>query len=400
VAGLAAAPGARAQGGAEGETTWEPAVARLLTERAAAVLARDREAFLATVDPEAPEPFVENQQRLFDGLASVDLERYDLVLRAEDVRDLSSAVEDDRGADEVRLPAVEVRYRLTDVDDADALDSAWYTFVRRGEEWYVNADTDAVDLGLETNRNLWDFGPVVFTEGTHVVVMSQPGEGARAAALLEIAEEAFDRLGRTLDWPPPPRILLVLPTSTGQLEAMLQTYFDLTNFVAFATSSTDRGDEADGFAWTAPRVYAQEANLSGHSRSFQVETLHHEFVHVVAFDRAGPNVPNWLHEGHADWLALGRGRPTSVAGTDGLLPLDHEFVTGGQPGILRSYRESTSAIAFLAQEKGTAAPSRLFETVGAARVVPGTWRYHVDRALGEVYGAGLDQFEADWNGGR
>lgn len=386
--------------GGEAPTPWEEGVRALLERRAAAVESRDRDVFMATVDPEADAEFVDAQRRLFDGLVTVPFERYELVLRSEDVRDLSAGVRRDTGAAEVRLPLTEERHRVAGIDTTDAAGNLWYTYARRGDQWFVNGDSDLADLGLRTQRHLWSFGPVSLTEGDRTAVMSSPDNVERAAEVLEITEEAFDRLRETLDWEAPRKVLVVVPDSTDQLEEILQTNFDLTNFVAFATSDVDRTDEVGGWAWTSPRVYAQETNLTRHSRAFQIETLHHELVHAVAFERAGPNIPNWLHEGHADYLALGRPRAAAVSGTDGELPLDFEFVTGGRDRILRSYRESTSAVAFLAAEAGPEAPSSLFEVLGAVRIEPGTWRYHLDQKLRDVYGEGLEKFEADWNGGR
>jgi hypothetical protein len=167
--------------------------------------------------------------------------------------------------------------------------------------------------------------------------------------------------------------------------------------VAFASASVDRDDDWQS---TAPRVYVQDANLSRSRRDFQLQTFHHEFTHVAAFPLAGPFVPSWIHEGLADWMAGGQRGPTAVEGTDGLLPDDWEFTTGGGDSIVRAYDESTSAMAFLAAKKGKSAPLDLLIRVGADRVAPGTTGYRVDQALRAVYGSGLDQFQKDWNGGR
>lgn len=386
---------------AAGAAAWEAPVRDLLDARATAVLARDRGAFLATVDPLATETFRDAQRTLFDGLATVPFDSYSLDLRADEISDLHAAVLDDRDrADEVRLPLVEERLRVTGIDSTDLVNDLWYTFVRRGDRWYVNEDNDLGDLGLLTQRMLWSFGPVALTEGSQVVVMSRPDDVERAQSLLAITEEGYQRLRRTLDWPAPPKVLVTLPESTDQLEDILQTTFDLTNFVAFATADVERGADAGGWRWTAPRVYAQEANLARHARDFQVETLHHELVHAFGFERAGPFITNWIHEGTAEYEALGHPAPSSVPGSDGKLPLDHEFVTGGRDRILRAYAESTSAVAFLADKAGEDAPKRLFEALGAVRVVPGTWEYHLDQALAAIYGNGTRAFEEDWSGGR
>jgi hypothetical protein len=167
--------------------------------------------------------------------------------------------------------------------------------------------------------------------------------------------------------------------------------------VAFASAAVDRDDD---WKSTAPRVYVQDVNLSRSRRDFQLQTFHHEFTHVAAFSLAGPFVPSWVHEGVADWMAGGEREPAEVDGTDGVLPEDWEFTTGGGESIIRAYDESTSAMAFLAAEKGKTAPLDLLARVGELRVAPGTADYRVDQGLQAVYGAGLDQFQKDWNGGR
>jgi hypothetical protein len=99
-------------------------------------------------------------------------------------------------------------------------------------------------------------------------------------------------------------------------------------------------------------------------------------------------------------MAGGEKGPTAVDGSDGLLPDDWEFTTGGGETILRAYDESSSAVAFLAARKGRGAPLDLLARVGELRVAPGTSRYRVDQGLRAIYGAGLDQFQKDWNGGK
>ena len=95
----------------------------------------------------------------------------------------------------------------------------------------------------------------------------------------------------------------------------------------------------------------QDANLSHSKREFQLQTFTHEFTHVAAFPLAGPFVPSWIHEGLADWIGFGQQPPMAVAGSDGVLPDDWEFTTGGGDSIIRAYDESTSAIAFLAADE-------------------------------------------------
>jgi hypothetical protein len=386
-------PGPRA---AAAESRAE-AIQTVLDEREAAIRNGDREAFLATVDPGADEEFKARQAALFDGLRSVPLTSYELVVRPDEVPDLAVGLDERYTADDVYLPAVESRYRIEGVDAVDALDGFFYTFLLREGRWRIISDTDVEDLGLPSARNLWDFGPVARARSAHFTVLFVAADRTRAESLLRLAEEARDRLAPTFNRPLPDQILLILPHSVDQLAEMLQSTFDLSNFVAFAAASVDRDE---GWESTSPRVYAQDVNLARSLRSFQLETLHHEFVHVAAFPLAGPFVPAWVHEGVADWIANGRGRPTAVAGSDEVLPEDFEFTTGGLDAIVSAYQESTSAMAFLAQAKGQDAPLDLLAEVGEARISPGTMDYHTDAALRSLYGKGLTDFQHDWAGGK
>ncbi|HEY3239157.1 MAG TPA: hypothetical protein VGL92_06315, partial [Acidimicrobiia bacterium] len=288
-------------------------------------------------------------------------------------------------------------YRIEGVDAVDALDGFFYTFLLREGRWRIVSDTDVEDLGLPSARNLWDFGPVARARSPHFTVLFDAADRTRAESLLRLAEEARDRLATSFDRPLPDQVLLILPHSVDQLAEMLQSTFDLTNFVAFAAASVDRDE---GWESTAPRVFAQDVNLARSRRSFQLETLHHELVHVAAFPLAGPFVPAWVHEGVADWIANGRGRPAAVAASDEVLPEDFEFTTGGLDAIVSAYQESTSALAFLAQVKGQDVPLDLLVEVGEARIAPGTMDYHTDAALRSLYGKGVADFQHDWGGGK
>ena len=395
-AASAAPAGARAQ---TAPPSREEAVRQLLAQRDDALKRGDRAAFLDTVDPAATEEFKVRQGHLFDGLRSLPLASYSLELRTDEAPDLGAGLAAKYpSAEEVFVPPVEARYRLTGVDTVDAVDGYYFTFLLREGRWRIVSDRDLEDVGLPSARNLWDYGPVNHQRTEHFTILHDPADRKRAEALAPLCEQGYSRLtsaafGRAL----PAQIVVVLPHSLDQLREILQATFDLSNFVAFASASVDRDQDWQS---TAPRVYVQDTNLSRSRRDFQLQTFHHEFVHVAAFPLAGPFVPSWIHEGLADWMATGEENPEDVEGSDGVLPEDWEFTTGGSEGIIRAYDESTSAMAYLAAEKGRTAPLDLLVRVGEQRAAPGTSRYRVDQALRAVYGAGLDQFEKDWNGGR
>jgi len=378
--------------------TREDAVKAVLAQRVDALKAGDRAAFLDTVDPLGSEEFKVRQGHLFDGLRSLPLAAYDLRMRTDEVPDLGAGLAARYpSAEAVFLPPLEARSRLTGIDTIDAVDGFYYTFLLREGRWRIVSDRDLEDIGLPSARNLWDYGPVSQQRTEHFTILHDPADRKRAQAIGVLCEQGYARLIAAFGATVPAQVVVVLPHSLDQLREILQATFDLSNFVAFASASVDRDEDWES---TAPRVYVQDNNLARSRRDFQLQTFQHEFTHVAAFPLAGPFVPSWMHEGLADWMATGEQESSAVDGSDGVLPEEWEFTTGGGEAILRAYDESTSAMAFLAAKKGKGAPLDLLRRVGELRSEPGTSRYRVDQGLQAVYGAGLDQFQKDWNGGR
>lgn len=375
---------ARAQGDQGGPLEAANAV---LDRREAALRSGDAAAWMATVDPAAPEQFEAAQARQFAGLRSLPIEGYALTARLDDTGDL--APEADRF-----LPETRMSYRIRDVESRDAIDVLWLTFVRREGEWYVGSDTDLADLGLDTTRGLWDFGDVVATASEHFVVLHHPPQAERARALADLAEQALATLRERWTEPWSQRLVIVLPSSVEELEEILQSTIDLDKFVAFVSYGTVRDE---GWTATVPRMYIQDRNLASYGRGFQTETLVHELVHAASAHLAGPFVAAWVHEGVADWVATGRSTTErKPSGSDGVIPRDHEFSTGSQESIVRAYRESRSVISALARRAGISDPAAFFVAAGRERVAPGSTDHRLDAALRSVAGFGLDELESGW----
>jgi hypothetical protein len=363
------------------------AAQEVLDRRTAALAAGDKDGYLATVDPQAPAAFRDAQARSFDGLRSVPITGYKLTARLDDSGDL--APEADRF-----LPETRATYRLEGYDDIDAVDTLWLTFVRRDGRWYVGDDDDVAAVGLDTARNLWDYGPVRVLRTDHFLVLSHPDKAGRADELAAMAEEAHAAFRRSWQQPWSGRIPMVVPSSTDQLEEMLQSTIDLDKFVAFVSYGSVRDVD---YRTTAPRLFVQDATFSRNSRTYQVQTLVHELVHAATAGRTGPFIPVWLQEGLAEWLA--RGRPAdarSPRGGDGTAPRAYEFATGSQDDIVRAYAEARTLTAALSRR---ASPVDVFRALSEVRVAPGEEDHHVDAALRRVAGVGTAELEAQWREG-
>jgi hypothetical protein len=369
-------------------------VQQVLDARVAAVARADRAAFLATVDPVAPEPFRTAQAASFDGLRSLPLASFSLTARLDDTGDLGTGLSARYGGAPTFLPETRMRMRFAGYDDRDDVESLFLTFVRRGDRWYVAADADLVALGVDSFRGLWDQGPVQVQRTTHFLVLSHPAEAERARNLASVAEEAIGRLDERWGEPWSHRVPLILPASVDELALILQSTFNLDNFVAFVAYGSVRDRDWEP---TAPRIYIQDRNLSRYRRDEQVRTLTHELDHVAVAPLAGPLIPSWVHEGVAEWVALGRRTDEpKPGGSDGHLPQDFEFTLGGRDAINLSYSESRSMMSYLAGRWGLGAPVELLRTLGAEKVASGSEEVRVDQVLTRITGLTTAQLEKEW----
>ena len=374
------------------------AVQKVLDARVAAVRSGDKAAFLATVDPQARGSFKDAEGKLLDGLHSLPLDHYALEARLTDNGDLGGGLSARYGGAKVFVPETRESMRFSGYDTVDDVESLWLTFVERDDKWYVASDTDLEGLGLDSNVGLWNFGPVVVHPTAHFLALSHPAQANRLDALTAIGEQAMAKLDSR--WPIPwsEKIPMILPGSLGELGAIIQSTFDLEQFVAFTAYSDIRDT---GYANTAARIYIQDKQLSQFDRDFQLETLVHELNHAAVAPFAGPEIPSWVHEGVADWIGHGATLTEhKPKGSDGKLPRDDEFEAGSGSAIQMAYDESRSAISYLARRAGRDAPAKFIQALGAVTVAAGNSDYWVDASLRRLFGFGLADLQAGWAAGR
>lgn len=379
--------------------SWEQEVAALVATRARAVREGDEAAFLGTVAG-APEPFVRRQRAWFRRLRALPVAGYALELERDGFGDLAPALRDPPPG-EVHVVGVRERLRFRGYDEAPAAATHWFTVARAADGWRIVADDDLEDLGLRSSRELWDFGPVEATGDGTVLVLHHPDRGADARAVLSETRRAAARV--TEAWPLPwsGKVVVVLPADVEALERILQTTFDLGPFIAFAVSSIDR---SEGWRLTGPRVYAQPRQFFAAGSGRRREVLGHEVLHIATRDLSSPWTPNWLEEGVAQvYGEEAPGARAALAGRvrrgtfDGRLPGDWIFVVGDREDIAVAYQSSEDVVAWMRRAFGDGAPPRLYEALGTARrIAPGTWRYHLDRAVRETLGIPYRDLERRW----
>jgi hypothetical protein len=382
------------------------AIQALLDRRAAAVIARDEDAFLATVSKTARE-FRMRQRRLFERMETLPIGSYSLEVDWARYGDLSRPSDRTRHpeAADVAIPVTEERYTLEGFDPAPAAEDLFYTFVEIDGDWLIAGDSDLDDITLFSARHPWDFHSQRVTERGRFLLMEPVCDRCPSAPpnALALARSAMQRVNGYWGLPWRKRVPVVIPASAADLKRMLQATFDVGNFVAFAYSTVEVDE---GIDYTGHRIILNPDAFVGRSSGSTLEILAHELLHVAGRYRSGPFVPTFVEEGIAEYVGRDQ-RPDALAffdldiatgAFDGRLPEDYQFSTGSGSDIFRSYQKSYSAIRFFIDRWGIGRFQRFYTLLGRPDIDPGTVGYHVDRAMTRSIGMTLDEFERAWAG--
>ncbi|MCF3965310.1 nuclear transport factor 2 family protein [Streptomyces fuscigenes] len=359
-------------------------VRQVLDRRAAAVLHRDRTAYLASFDPRAT-ALRAAQGEEFADLAAVPLRSWSY-----EVADVA------RTGDTATVRAV-LRYRLTGYDTAPVSTPRFLELVRRGGRWYVTLDRPA-DGGAQ---QLWQQGRVEAVEGARSLVL---GVG-QAPARLRLVAAAADRAVPAVDaaWPGDweRRVVVYVPASLDAMAALLGRPAASYRDIAAVTT----GETGGAGAAPADRIIVNPDAYGTLSDFGQQVVLTHEITHVATRRATSAATPTWLSEGFADWSAYrGSGRPATVlapelraaqrtSGVPEALPADGDFDFDADPDALaRAYEESWLACALIADEWGAKRLAAFYRAVGAHDGRPGA----VPDALRDVLSTTPEAFTRLW----
>ena len=384
------------------EALRERAVRDLLETRAAAVLARDRAAFLSVVDPTAT-AFLERQGRLFDALADVPLSAwyYDLDTRAE--QGPNGELDRRHGAGRWWAPELALRYALTDVDRDPAYERHVLTFVERGGRWLLASDDDFAGTGGRTARSLWDTGPVIAVRGRSSLVLVRPDDRRLLTRLARATDSAVPRVNRVWgdDWQQ--AVAVLVPGSQSELAELLAKPGELSQIAAVATAELI--DQSGRTTAVGDRIILNPPNFEGLGPVGRQVVLTHEVTHVATRQASGGAMPAWLVEGFADYVGyLEADVAVSVAARElradvragrlpAALPADRDF-RGDNPALAQAYEASWLAVVLLAEMYGEPAMLRFYRAVGASEAP--TTAAALDRAFAEVLGTETAAFTAAW----
>lgn len=374
-------------------------VRRLLVRRGAAVLAHDRGAYAATVDPRAPATFRAAQLASFDNLARVPLAVWRFAVDPTIAQPATAGVFAKYQAP-VWVPRVTLCYALKGYDDRCTERPEQFTFVRRGTDWYLGGDNDLKTQGASW-RGLWDFGPVVVHRGAHSLLLAHPANADRLGSLADQVDLAVPHVSAVwgTDWAQ--RVVVLVPDTQQEMAAMLGQSAGLTDIAAVATA--DVADPLTGLV-LGQRIVLNPANLDRLGSIGRTVVLRHEITHLAARRATGPALPTWLVEGFADYVGyLDTDVPVSVAAQElraevqrgdypKALPGNADF-RFDSPRLPQSYEAAWLACRLIASQVGQVGLVRLYREVGADRGEPAD---ALDRALRRVLGVSTAEFVDRW----
>ena len=243
------------------------------------------------------------------------------------------------------------------------------------------------------SRLLTGGGPVVRLTGRSVTVLGHPSPRGLLGELAAAADRAVVRVGAA--WGPgwSQHVLVVVPTSAGELRDLVGDTRDLSRVAALATGSTAAATPGarDLIVINMPAF----GRLSPLGRDV---VLTHEVMHLASRAVTGPAAPTWLVEGLADYAGyLGTTlAPRAIAselGADigeGVVPADLPAAAdfdAANPRLAQSYEQAWFAVRLLASRYGRAAMLRLYRSVCTGQ--------RLDDALSAL-GSSRAVFVRDW----
>ena len=386
----------------ESRARRETEVRALLDARGAAVLARDEAAFLAAVDPAAPE-LRERQSALLAALAEVPLSTWRYVLDPTRARPSDALLDREYGRGRWWAPDVALEHALATYDDRPTSKAQYLTFVERDGRWWLAADDDFAAVGLETERQLWDQGPVAAVREDDVLVLGRPSDERLLRNVAALAAQAVPRV--TAVWGQTWRrgLVVLVPGSSEELSELLDSDGALDQIAAVATAELSGG--AGEFDPRGDRVVVNPGPFARLGQLGRQVVLTHEVTHVATRRATGPSVPSWLAEGFADYVGYhGVDLPLAVSARElradvqagqlpDRLPPDSAF-DGGNPALAQAYEQAWLAVRHLVEVHGEQAVLRFYRAVGALRDVDKPAA--VEQALAAELGTTTVQLTEGW----
>ncbi|MDQ1482849.1 MAG: hypothetical protein QOF35_925 [Actinomycetota bacterium] len=378
----------------------------LLSARAAAVGAKDKGSWMATVDGNskpgaAGTAFRERQSQVFDNLIKLPLDQFSYgpvrtapALTATRLRQVGPAA---------WAAASTGTYRLVGFSRAPQTFEATYTFVHRPGGWRIADDADGGMASLQ----MWDLPGLKVVRGRSGIVIGNAPE-ARMQAYSTIADSAVRRVSAVWGAGWNSHVVLVTPATDEEFARLLSRSGDkgLDQVAAITQGAVESGRRAQG-----DRVVINPRAFTALQPTGRRVVVTHELTHVAVRSSTTGAVPIWLTEGMAEYVGysgveLPRNRVASellaqVRAGKGptALPTDSDF----EPSLTQiapSYSGSWLAVSQLVDRYGQAKVVRFYRLVAsgttADRVVQPDPQAAAASAFPPSFGITQAQFVDGW----
>jgi hypothetical protein len=371
----------------------QDAASSLLAARSQAILAGDKSAFLALIDPAASR-FKARQATIFDRISKVPFSGWEYDFEGE-----GPALSKEQAA---RLPKgafiarVLQRYTFAGADSAVERE-LFLTMVPRAGDWLLASDeyTGEGAPSADFGRDVWELGPVNVVEGRSSLVIGE----AKVSALRSYAREA-DQAVRDVravwkaKWSL--RAVIIVPRTQADMAVVVGTSpKGLEQIAAMTTGYSSSGPTRGDRVVVNPRAWRGLQPLG------RRVVMSHEVTHVATRAVTYGSVPIWLSEGFADYVAYEAvDLPVSVVAEHLLgqvragkgpkqLPGDSDFdATNGD--VSPAYESSWLAARMIADRYGERKLIRLYASLADRDNGP------VDGDIRAVLGISENRLVRDW----
>lgn len=392
------------------------AVAGLLDTRATAALARDRDAWDATIASgdasdattkasaaETTTTAASQSQRLRDEYPVYAALPWQ-TMRYEDPRlsDVPSA----RGRDSAPELTVRVTVvsQLRDIEGSEQRGSETFRARQTPNGWRLSGREDSADLSRP-----WLLPGTRVVTGTSSLVVGTADQATLEAYAAD-ADSAVARVAQL--WPnaslqragaPARRPLVVVPATSAGFDALRRGAASSRPHEMAAL--TDGPPGADGRA-VADRILVDPVAMSRLTREGRAFVVTHETAHVTWRAHLAGQAPIWLQEGFADWVGYeGTGLAPEVIATDALAAVRREGVPGSIPStesfsaagaaIQSEYQRSWVLVDLLIAQHGLPKILDLIE-VATTQGAPNDAERAADAALASVLGTSRAEVTSAW----
>jgi hypothetical protein len=365
-------------------------VQALFDKYAAALVAKDRDAFLSLIDDRDP-AFMQRQIELFDNVLEIPYDRYKIEITSRSELDADNIIAKVEIASTYRGSFGGFPYA----------DRAAFYLTKSQSAWSLAGDATEAALGKPRDARLEDFAPVNVFQSDRVLVFHHASTADIAARVTTLADAALPRLEAAVPGLSLPQVPITIFDSKEQIDlAFPGKWAEWTGGASRPLGNdADEGGEIVIDAQTFARV-------DGYEPGYNPRMIGHELAHVALFPISTQRTPPFLVEGLADFVG-GRNPlillKERIAGGGEINPsLSDLYQQGGFSSLLSTesatlaYEQADTAVAFLEERYGSGTTLSLIREFDRRRREDLPQDQLVDAVFTTVLGVGWADFERQW----